>query len=99
MRRVFPRIRLVFVFLLAVISAASTLRAAELPAQISDEAFWTMISDFSNPMVISAENFLFTSAWGRSRTPTSWRCNRRSHSSLIGLCSEFHVRDRKLDIA
>jgi len=54
MRRVFPRIRLVFVFLLAVISAASTLRAAELPAQISDEAFWTMISDFSNPMVISA---------------------------------------------
>ena len=54
MRRACPKIRLVFVSLLVLVSTAWVLRAAELPAQISDEAFWTMISDFSNPMVISA---------------------------------------------
>ena len=59
MRRAFPRIRLVFVSLLAVVSAASMLRAAELPAEISDEAFWTMISDFSEPNgYFRFENFL-----------------------------------------
>ena len=59
MRRASHRIRLVFMSLLAVVSAASMLRAAELPAEISDEAFWTMISDFSEPNgYFRFENFL-----------------------------------------
>src|SRR5437870_2025079 len=59
MRRACPKIRLVFVSLLVLVSTAWVLRAAELPAQISDEAFWTMISDFSEPNgYFRFENFL-----------------------------------------
>src|SRR2546423_4830697 len=59
MRRASHRIRLVFVSLLVLVCTAWVLRAAELPAQISDEAFWTMISDFSEPNgYFRFENFL-----------------------------------------
>src|SRR5437660_8019129 len=59
MRRPCPKIRLLFVSLLVVVSTASVLRAAGLPDQISNEAFWTMISDFSEPNgYFRFENFL-----------------------------------------
>src|SRR5213593_5257049 len=59
MRRACPKIRLVFVSLLVLVSTAWVLRAAELPAQISDEAFWAMMSDFSEPNgYFRFENFL-----------------------------------------
>jgi hypothetical protein len=59
MLRPFARIRLLFVSLVVVVSIASTLHASELPAKISDEAFWAMISDFSEPDgYFRFENFL-----------------------------------------
>ena len=59
MLRAFPKIRLVLAFLLVVVSTASTLRGAELPPQISDDEFWTMMSDFSEPNgYFRFENFL-----------------------------------------
>jgi hypothetical protein len=59
MRRASTKLGIVFLVLLCALSSASSLRAAELPGQISDEAFWQMISDFSEPNgYFRFENFL-----------------------------------------
>jgi hypothetical protein len=59
MRLAFRKIRFVLVFLLVLLSSVSTLRAAELPTEISDEEFWSMISNFSEPNgYFRFENFL-----------------------------------------
>jgi len=59
MYRLSPRIRFVCLIFLVVLSTASVLQAAEVPTQITDESFWAMISDFSEPNgYFRFENFL-----------------------------------------
>jgi hypothetical protein len=59
MRRVAGKLGILLVVSLCALPAASSLRAAELPGRISDEAFWQMVSDFSEPSgYFRFENFL-----------------------------------------
>src|SRR5215475_5840389 len=88
MRSAFPGIRQLFVSLLIVVSTASALRAAELPAQISDAEFWAMIADFSEPNgYFRFENFLSNELAYQKVIPTLKK-NSRAGGVYIGVGPE-----------
>jgi hypothetical protein len=87
MRRGFFKLALVFVFCL---TAAPTFRAADpLPAQLSDDAYWKMITDFSEDGgYFRFENFL-SNAICHSCSERDHKAGRRLHGCRTR--AELHV--------